>query len=79
MSEVVATPKMLWTPSGFYCTHCDYYFNPVLDRSGLPNAPVRWTGVHDKVELCPFPCSLEGSSFEIDITEVFPAAREVGK
>ena len=49
MIRVPTLPKMLYTPTGFYCTSCDYYFMPELDRSGLPDCPVRWLGIH-KVE-----------------------------
>lgn len=72
-------PKILYTPTGFYCTRCDYYFHPELDRSRLPDWPVRWRALHHKVEHFPFDCPLVGKVFEIDVTQIFPEAREVGK
>ena len=78
-------PKMIFIPNnGFYCTYCDYYFHPELDRSGLPDSPVRWMAHHQKVDYGgrqkgPSDCPFEGKMFEIDITECFPEAREVGK
>ena len=83
MSKVVAMPKMLWTSNGFYCTYCDYYFFPKLDRSGLPDLPVKWIGLHsgqqetrrDVTANCP----LVGKTFEIDVTQVYTEAVEVGK
>ena len=74
-------PKVLYTPTGFYCTACDYYFHTELDRSGLPDLPVRWLAVHkvDRPNSPPCDCPLEGKMFEIDVTQVFPEAREVGK
>jgi hypothetical protein len=80
MIRVPTLPKMLYTPTGFYCTSCDYYFTPELDRSGLPDCPVRWLGIHKKVERLnspPCDCPLEGKMFEIDVTRVFPEAKEV--
>lgn len=83
MTLVAIMLKMLWTPTGFYCTYCDYYFFPELDRSGLPDRPVQWVGLHDLAksspERPPTDCPLEGKMFEIDITKVFPEAKEVGK
>ena len=70
-------PKMLFTQNGFYCSRCDYYFNPELDRSGLPDRQIRWSTVHRKVERFPFDCPLVGRKFEIGVMEFFPAAREV--
>ena len=74
-------PRMLYTPTGFYCSACDYYFETVLDRSGLPDSPVRWMAIHkvDRPNSPACDCPLEGKMFEIDVTEVFPEAREVGK
>ena len=81
MTVIAAMPKMLWTPTGFYCTYCDYYFFPELDRSGLPDRPVQWIGLHDMASACPSrmpcDCTLEGKMYESSVTEVFPAAREV--
>jgi hypothetical protein len=72
-------PKMLFNFShGFYCTYCDRYFHPELDRSGLPDFPVRWMGMHTKIDN-PANCPFEGKMFEMDITKVLPEAREVGK
>ena len=81
MTQVAVMPKMLWTPTGFYCSYCDYYFFPELGRSGLPDRPVQWIGLHDMANAAPnrpsTDCPLEGKMFEIDITEVFPEARKV--
>ena len=79
-----ALPKMLFDPSaGFYCTYCDYYFQSELDRSGLPDSPVRWIAWHKAnrggTADPPLDCPFEGKMFEIDVTEVLPEAREVGK
>lgn len=77
MTPTVAMPKVLFVPAnGFYCTYCDYYFYPELDRSGLPDSPVCWIAEHTKVAHC-LDCPLTGKMFEIDITQVFPEAREV--
>jgi hypothetical protein len=83
MTQIATMPKMLWTPTGFYCTYCDYYFFPELDRSGLPDSPVKWVGLHgdeqDTHREATATCPLVGKMFEIDITQVFPEAGEVGK
>jgi hypothetical protein len=52
---------------------------PELDRSGLPDFPVRWRAIHKVERPNSFQCDcpLEGKMFEIDITEVFPEAKEV--
>lgn len=73
--RVPTDPKMLFTPSGFYCTYCDYYFYADLDRSGLPDLPVRWSGQHgaEGRDDCP----LRLKSFEIDVTDVYPESRKV--
>jgi hypothetical protein len=85
--SVAIMPKMLYiSGNGFYCTYCDYYFYPELDRSGLPDSPIKWIAHHGKVERL-FPenysntadCPLVGKMFEIDVTKVYPEAREVGK
>lgn len=76
--EEMTEPNMLFTPTGFYCTRCDYYFHPELDRSRLPDNPVKWRTQHHKVESFPFECPLVGKWFEIDVTEVFPEARKIG-
>jgi hypothetical protein len=87
LMTTMPTPTMLYTPTGFYCTYCDFYFFPELDRSGLPDRKVRWIALHiDAGKLNPMAessdsrsvCPLIGKMFEIDVTEVFPAAREVG-
>ena len=79
MIRVPTLPKMLYTPTGFYCTSCDYYFMSELDRSGLPDCPVRWLGIHkvERPNSPPCDCPLEGKMFEIDVTQVFPEAKEV--
>ena len=79
--QIAVMPKVLFTPSGFYCSYCDYYFYPELDRSGLPDLPVRWIAIHkiDGPSVRRLDCPLEGKMFEIDVTEVYPEAREVGK
>ena len=80
MTQVAVMPKMLFALGiGFYCTYCDYYFIAELDRSGLPDAPVRWIGHHTKIENGPGNCPLEGKMFEVDVTEVYPSTRKVGK
>ena len=78
MSQIATMPKMLYTPTGFYCTYCDYYFFPELDRSGLPDLPVKWIGLHGETNpLHPQDCPLKGKMYEIDVTQVFPEAKEV--
>jgi hypothetical protein len=80
MTQVSTMPKMLFSPGqGFYCTYCDYYFYPELDRSGLPDLPVKWIACHSDTSRPHSDCPFEGKMFEIDITEVLPEAREVGK
>ncbi len=73
--RIPTEPRMLFTPTGFYCTYCDRYFYPNLDRSGLPDLPVRWTGEHsaEGQEDCP----LRHKFFEIGIADVYPEARKV--
>lgn len=79
MTPAATMPKMIYMPNGFYCTFCDYYFYPELDRSGLPDFPVKWIGHHHD-DGHPHPnCPLEGKMFEIDITQVFPEAKKVGR
>lgn len=82
MSEGVIAPKlkMLYDMgAGFYCMYCDYYFHSELDRSGVPDAPVRWTAYHHKIEreTAPLNCPFVGKTFEIGVAEVLPEAREV--
>jgi len=83
MSQIATMPKMLYTPTGFYCTYCDYYFFPELDRSGLPDSPVKWISLHsdgkDTRREATATCPLAGKMFEIDITQVYPEAKEVSK
>jgi hypothetical protein len=82
MIEGAVTPKlkMLYDMgTGFYCMYCDYYFHPELNRSGVPEKPIHWTAFHHKVECASAPpnCPFVGKTFEIDVAEVFPEAREV--
>jgi hypothetical protein len=68
MTQAVVMPKMLWTPTGFYCTYCDYYFYPELDRSGLPDSPVKWIAHHQAAgsRIENTDCPLKGKMFEIN-------------
>ena len=80
MTQVATMPKMLFDAGhGFYCTYCDYYFFPELDRSGLPDLPVKWIAWHKDTGRPHPDCPFEGKMFEINITQVLPEAREVGK
>jgi hypothetical protein len=83
MIRTAIMPRMLWTPNGFYCTYCDYYFHPELDRSGLPDSPVKWIALHgshrDTGRDATANCPLAGKMFEINIVQVYPEAREVGR